>query len=343
MDKEMRSEETNKYPEKSLSISAEEEKRELAPKLFMANKDLAKTKSARKRRHLQEYIDGLKMDLGWALLDCKEYEKGLAVYESVFGKQYQERKYNGVARALTEMGRYDRAKRTLEIGLRKFPESYALWTGLGILNDYLGDYSGAFKSFNTALRFNYGENSGCLYNKALILIEMGSYGDAVSIIDDLIERFPEEPKYLAEKGRCSLDMGYPHEALQSFQKAMELYEKFPNVDTGVSIFAGFCCAYMELGMKKEAMEIALEGLRRFPDEDPILYQNVGATFWGMGWRQETIEVLKKGIEKFPDDEELKKFLKDAEDDTDEPGGGMKPPVLGLMLLMAILQKRFRKR
>lgn len=100
---------------------------------------------------------------------------------------------------------------------------------------------------------------------------------------------------------------------------------------------------MALGMKKEAMEIAVEGLKKFPDEDPYLYQNVGAVFFEIGWRQETIEVLKKGIEKFPEDEELKKFLKDAEDDTDDPDGGVKPPVLGLMLLMAILQKRFGKK
>jgi hypothetical protein len=91
------------------------------------------------------------------------------------------------------------------------------------------------------------------------------------------------------------------------------------------------------------MEIAMEGLKKFPDEDPVLYQNVAATFWEMGWHQETLEVLKKGIEKFPEDEELKKFLKDAEDDTDDPDGGVKPPVLGLILLMAILQKRFRKK
>jgi hypothetical protein len=96
-------------------------------------------------------------------------------------------------------------------------------------------------------------------------------------------------------------------------------------------------------MKSEGMEIALQGLKKFPDEDPVLYQNLGAAFWEMGWHKETIEVLKKGIEKFPEDEDLKTFLKDAEDDMDDPDGGEKPPILGLILLMAILQKRFRKK
>jgi hypothetical protein len=181
MDNEMNLQE----PIKSSNTSAEEEMKTLAQKLFMAKMDLGKTKSARKRRDLQEYIDGLKVDLGWTFLDCKEYEKGLALLSSVSWKTHGEMKCNG-------------------------------------------------------------------------------------------------------------------------------------------------------------MEIAIEGLRKFSDEDPVLYQNVVATFWEMGWRNETIEVLKKGVEKFLEDEEPKKFLKDVEDDTDDPDGGVRPPVLGLILLMAILQKKIEE-
>jgi hypothetical protein len=96
-------------------------------------------------------------------------------------------------------------------------------------------------------------------------------------------------------------------------------------------------------MKREAMEIALEGVKKFPDDDPALYQNVAATFFEMGWRKEVIEVLKKGIEKFPDDEDLKNFLKDVEDDMDDPDKGDKPPILGLLLLMALIHKKWRKK
>jgi tetratricopeptide (TPR) repeat protein len=96
-------------------------------------------------------------------------------------------------------------------------------------------------------------------------------------------------------------------------------------------------------MKREAMEITLEGLKKFPDVDPVLYQNVGATFYEMGWRKEAIEILQKGVEKFPDDEELKECLKNIEDDTDDPDGNLKPPILGLFLLMILLYKKGRKR
>jgi tetratricopeptide (TPR) repeat protein len=96
-------------------------------------------------------------------------------------------------------------------------------------------------------------------------------------------------------------------------------------------------------MKKEAMEIALEGLKKFPDEDPYLYQNAGAAFFEMGWHNEAMEILKKGVEKFPEDEELKKVLKDLEGDMDDPDDGDKPPLLGVLLLIALLYRRGGKK
>jgi hypothetical protein len=63
---------------------------------------LAKRKwEKEKQRNL---VNEPRLDLGWTLLERGEYEKGLADYLSVFGEQYQERKYNGVATALTELG-----------------------------------------------------------------------------------------------------------------------------------------------------------------------------------------------------------------------------------------------
>jgi tetratricopeptide (TPR) repeat protein len=124
---------------------------------------------------------------------------------------------------------------------------------------------------------------------------------------------------------------------------MELWKKDPSVYTGVQIYAGLCHAYFEMGEKRKAMEVALEGLKRYPNEDAILYHNVGASFWEMGWKEEARDVLKEGLEKFPEDEELRQFFKDVDDDMDDPDGGINPPILGLMLLTAILQRRFGRR
>jgi hypothetical protein len=40
---------------------------------------------------------------------------------------------------------------------------------------------------------------------------------------------------------------------------------------------------------------------------------------------------------------MKMFLKDIEDDMDDPDKGDKPPLLGVLLLMALIHKRGRKK
>jgi tetratricopeptide (TPR) repeat protein len=283
------------------------------------------------------------MNLAWALLDCGEYERGLLLYNSIPWGSHSEMKHNGMARALTAMGNYEEARKTLKEGLKDFPCSYALWIAMGGLYDELGDDSEALKCLDIALQFAPKNNSAGLYNKALLLSKLGCYGDALPIFDELIEKYPDDAKYLADRGSLALDMGYPQEALQYYQKAMDAWQLNPVVYTDICIYTGLCSTYSELGMKREALEIALEGLKKYPDKDPALHQNVAATFLEMGWRDECMETLKTAIEKFPDDDELKNFLKDVEHDLDDPEGGETPPIGAILLLIALLHRMGRKK
>ncbi len=86
----------------------------LKKKYLTAKRELKQITSRARRRELKEHIDEVKIDMGWTLLDCKEYEKGLALLSSVSWRAHGEMKYNGIARALTEMEYYDEARRLLE-------------------------------------------------------------------------------------------------------------------------------------------------------------------------------------------------------------------------------------
>jgi tetratricopeptide (TPR) repeat protein len=323
--------------------SEQAELKTLKEEYLVATRKLSRVKSKAKRRELKEHVDDLKITLGWTLLDHGKYEQGLVLFESLSWRDYGETKYNGIARALIEMKHYGEARKFLEKGLKQFPESCALWTCLGNLNEGLGDHFESLICFEAAIRCDSEKGPGTLYNKGLALMGLESHSDAVSIFDHLIEEYPEEPLYLAERGNCALERGYPLEALQYYQKAMAVYEESPDMHTGLCIYAGLCSAYIDLGMKREATVAALEGFKRFPDGYPVLYYNAGAAFMGMGWRKEALEILKKGVEKFPGDEELKELLKDVEDDMDDPDKGDNPPILGLLLLMALIHKKWRRK
>ena len=122
---------------------------------------------------------------------------------------------------------------------------------------------------------------------------------------------------------------------------MGLWEQAPPVYPGVCIYVGLCAAYVGVGEKKEAAEIAMEGIRRFPDEDPAPYHNVGATFLEMGWKQEAREVLKKGVEKFPEDAELKQFLKDVDNNIDDPDNDGDSTLFGMLILIALNHRKLK--
>jgi tetratricopeptide (TPR) repeat protein len=320
-------------------LPIQEEIKNLLIDFFDTREKIKKVKDSLEREVLNEYLDDLKLQLGWTLLDCGEYEKALALFNSLPWKTHGEMKCNGLVRALTEIGQFDEATRLAKRGLRIYPNSYALWIAKGVLHESQGDHFESLKCIDKGIQFAVDDNSVGLCNKALVLVRLGSYGEALRIFNELVQRHPDDPKYLSDKAACLADLGYPQEAVPNYRKAMEIWQKSPDTYTGICIHTGLCSTYLKLGMKREGLEIALEGLKKFPDEDPFIYQNVGAAFWNMGWRRETIEILRKGIEKFPEDEDLRKFLKDAEDDPEGPDGE-KPPVLGFLILMVLLHRRW---
>lgn len=124
----------------------------LRRKYYFATNQLQLARSKGQIKRLHGYIEELKIDMAWLLLECGKFEEGLSMYSSVFGKQYREKKYVGIGRALTEMKRYGEAKNVLEKGLKEFPKSYALWEGLGILHDALGEHLEALNCFEAAIR-----------------------------------------------------------------------------------------------------------------------------------------------------------------------------------------------
>ena len=96
-------------------------------------------------------------------------------------------------------------------------------------------------------------------------------------------------------------------------------------------------------MKNDALHIAEEGLQEFPDDHPVIYMGLGNAYFEMGWLEEARGILNEGLRKFPGDEVIESMLKRIEDETDNPDKGKKPPIIGLLLLLSLIQKRFGKK
>ena len=198
-----------------------EEIKSLRRKLYKARHEFKLANTLKYKRDLKLYMDDIRERIGWLLLDCGEYEKGLLMYQSLSWKTHGEEKYNGICRALIQMEYYGEAARLIERELKRFPESDFLLVGAGLLNKRLGHEYEALKCFEYALELDP-DNKAALCDKALVLNDIGCYEEAAEILKALIETDSDDPEYLVEMGYSSLNQGYLEEA---FKHLLDLLPK----------------------------------------------------------------------------------------------------------------------
>jgi tetratricopeptide (TPR) repeat protein len=164
---------------------------------------------------------------------------------------------------------FGEARQILEKTLKQFPQSYALWVAMGAFYGDLGDDFKALECFEKAIQYAPENDTTALFNKVQVLAKFGCYQDAVSILKELIQKYPQDPRYFLELGYCNLDMGYPEQALRDYQEALKFWHENPTDYEGGCIYMGIYASYRALGMLKDALAIAQEGSgdsqRKTPD------------------------------------------------------------------------------
>ena len=304
---------------------------ELREKLEKAEDALKHAKKKKEKQDLTLLLNDLRERIGSILLADGDYGNSFAIYQSLSWKTHGEQKYHGICATLIEMERYNVAGKLLHRGLKRFPESPRLLNAMGVLHRRLGFSNAALQYIEKAL-LQDPENCATLFNKANVLYSLSLYEEAISIYRKCSEKNPDEPYHFAMIGRCYLGMGYPEKAVKYFKSALDL-DHLPEA------YAGLYWAYKGMGLSNEAREIAEKGLRRFPHEDPCLYLNLANSYYNRGWLDEAKEVLQRGLIKFPGDEDMEKYLKEIEDDSDDPKKGSNLPILLAIILNNIRQYR----
>ena len=73
-------------------IQIYKEIKELKDDLLESQWELKQATAELEKEDLKEYINYLKMELGWRLIDCGDYEGGLILYQSLPSKTHGEHK-----------------------------------------------------------------------------------------------------------------------------------------------------------------------------------------------------------------------------------------------------------
>ena len=303
----------------------------LRRKLYRAQYALKHAKGKKRKNNLKMLINDLRQDIGYLLMECRDYKGGLTMYQGLSWKTHGEEKYHGICWGFIQIGYYDAAWRLLNKGLKRYPESSCLLNAMGSLNRHLYHDYEALQYFEKALHHSP-QNYAILFNKANVLSDFHCYEEAALIYRQCIEKNPYDPHNFVMLGHCHLETGYPEEAVEFFKRARDFWD-VPEA------FNGLYWAYEDMGLTYEAREIAEEGLREFPDEDGCLYFNLANAYYNQGWLDEAKELIQRGLKKFPDDEDMAELLKKIEDDSDDPKKGSNLPILLAIIINNIRQYR----
>jgi len=266
-------------PEKSI--------KKLLPKIEKAEAKLKTAVNAEDRKKGHRELDDLKAQLAWQHLEAKDFEKAARIYDKL-PKDTHDR-YCGKARIFIETQKYDEARTLLEEALVKFPDYVPVLNTLGILYNNTGDHYEALRYLDRALAIDPKNNQWSLHNKASALTFLGYYEEAHKNWNDLVEMMPDDPYYIVELANCELQRGNLLSAIQSFKKAIESGCASPRV------YLGLCQAYSNVDCEYESFGTSLEGVKKFPEQEALLYAFLGLGYMKLDQFEEAKTAFQQGL------------------------------------------------
>jgi len=218
--------------------------------------------------------------------DAEEYENGLILTVRIL--RFQEKTEQAVE--LLEKAVQDEETSS--------PDLYVMLAALYQLQDKteLGR-----TTFDRAL-LAFPEDEELLYEYGLFLDTAGHPDEAISVMEEVIKKYPEHGEALNYVGYSWADKSI------NLDKALEYIEKAITLkpDNGY-ILDSLGWVYYRLGRHQEALE-ALQKAVLLSEDDPTIYEHLGDVFMALGREPEAAEAYRKSINMLDEDSEARKAL-----------------------------------
>jgi tetratricopeptide (TPR) repeat protein len=283
-------------PEKSI--------KKLIRKIGNAEVKLKAAASSGDRKKTHKELDDLKTQLAWQYLEAKDFEKAAKIYDKLPKDTHDS--YCGKARIFIETQKYDEARILLEEALIKFPDYVPVLNTLGILYNNTDDHYEALRYLDRALAIDPNNNHWSLHNKARALTFLGYYEEAHKNWNDLIEMMPDDPSYIVELASCELQRGNLPAAINGFRKAIESGYGSPRV------YLSLCQGYSNMDCAYESFATALEGVKKFPDQEPLLHAFLGLGYMKLEQFEEAKTAFQQGLALDPESELFPNLIETVE-------------------------------
>ncbi|MBW4623273.1 MAG: tetratricopeptide repeat protein [Cyanosarcina radialis HA8281-LM2] len=200
---------------------------------------------------------------------------------------------NNKGKVLYNLGQYEQALATHDRVLQIDPDNVNAWSGKGVAYIGLGQYEKASQYFDKAQKSKPDEPTVWL-EEGLAIENLNpqaareSYEEALRVYEELAKKQPNNPLVWTDRGFILLKLNRHQEALDSYQKALDIDDNF------YEALVGKANALSILGNHKAGLEV-IDKATQIRPEDHQIWHNRGGLLARLGKWEEALTSFEKAI------------------------------------------------
>ncbi len=272
----------------------------LCSQVSRAEARVAQAKSPTEKKKAKEKLVALRGRLAWMYLALNDRDKAQAQYQKM--PTHDELRYYGMSCLYLQREQFEDADDCIDIGLMKHPHSYLLLGSRGVYHMLHNNYYEALECFDRVLEMNPEGEAQALPNKAHVLDEIGYLEEARRAWTRTVERHPDNGEYIFFLAQSTMKLGEFSSAAEGCREA--ILKGYRNSD----VYELLCSCLMNLDQLHECETTALEAIRQYPEEKPMLYGYAGYALGCCGKYDEALNMMEKAIQLAPDDDFFKQCV-----------------------------------
>jgi tetratricopeptide (TPR) repeat protein len=202
---------------------------------------------------------------------------------------------------LLEMGRASEALLAANHAAGIRSGDAATWFLIAHIQGQLGDREKELTAYDNVLRINPA-HAPALLNKGATLYEMGRLEWALKVFNDMVKRYPQEPRGWNNRGLVLKGMGRTIEAQASFEKASVLDREYADPLINLARMKE------EVGDQEAAVE-AWKDVLRLVDSRADIWAHLGVLLGELDQNEDALTALDRALDLDPSLEEARKERK----------------------------------
>ena len=199
---------------------------------------------------------------------------------------------------LLEMGRASEALAAANHAAGIRSGDAATWFLIAHIQGRLGDREKELSAYDNVLRINPA-HAPALLNKGATLYEMGRLEWALKVFNDMVKRYPQEPRGWNNRGLVLKGMGRTIEAQASFEKASVLDREYADPLINLARMKE------EVGDQEAAVE-AWKDVLRLVDSRADIWAHLGVLLGELDQNEDALTALDRALYLDPSQEEARK-------------------------------------